>query len=138
MAGIATRQNVVVTFDSLDITQYLDSASLDMTVEQVDTTTLASSGLEISPGMPGFKVPVGGPWAKALDDKLGAQASNPSSTLKTLSVQIGPVGNRVTYTWTSSGTVGAFVGNYKIDFSDPKANFKWDGELAVSGAPTRA
>lgn len=138
MAGTATRQNVVVTFDTLDITQYLDDASLEMTVEQIDTTTLASSGLEISPGMPGFKVPVGGPWAKALDDKLGAQASNPSSTLKTLVLQIGPTGNRVTYTWTAAGTVGAFVGGYTIDFSDPKGVFKWKGELAVSGAPTRA
>lgn len=138
MAGIATRQNVVITFDSLDITQYLDSASLDMTVEQIDTTTLASSGLEISPGMPGFKVPVGGPWFKALDDKLGAQAASPSATLKTLVVQIGPVGNRVTYTWTSASAVGAFIGNYKVDFSDPKGVLKWDGELAVSGAPTRA
>ena len=138
MAGLATRQNIVITFDTLDITQYLDDASLEMTVEQIDTTTLASTGLEISAGMPGFKVPVGGPWRKALDDKLGAQASNPSSTLKTLVVQIGPVGERVTYTWTSSSTVGAFVGNYTVDFSDPKGVIKWSGELAVSGAPTRA
>lgn len=135
MQGIAVRQNVVITYDALQISDYMDDGSLETTVEAVETTTLASSGMETSPGMPSFKVPVGGIYRKALNDKLGVQSASPPSSLKTLVVQIGPSGERVTYTWTASTTVGSFVGNYSIDFSDTKGVIKWKGELAVSGAP---
>ena len=135
MQGIAVRQNVVITFDSLQISDYMDDGSLETTVETIETTTLGSSGVENSPGMPGFKVPVGGIYRKALNDKLGVQSASPPTSLKTLVVQIGPSGERVTYTWTASTTVGAFIGDYTIDFSDPKGVLKWKGTLEISGAP---
>lgn len=134
MQGIAVRQNVVITFDSLQISDYMDDGSLESTVETIETTTLNSTGVENTPGLPSFSVPMGGVWRKALHDKLGAQSAAPSG-LKTLVVQIGPSGERATHTWTASTTVGAFIGDYKLDFSDPKGIIKWSGTLQVSGAP---
>jgi hypothetical protein len=134
MQGIAVRENVVITFDSLQISNYMNDASLETTVETIDTTTFASTGAENSPGMPSFQVPVGGIWRKALNDKLGAQSADPDG-LKTLVIQVGPSGERVTYTWTASSTVGAFIGDYKVDFSEVKGIIKWSGTLQVSGAP---
>lgn len=126
--------NVTVTYDSLDITPYLNTQSLAATIAQIDTTNLASSGDEKIAGSGSWEISVGGMWAKALDDKLGADAVTPPSTLKTLVVVIGPVGAQVTYTWTTN----AFIGNYTIDTTDPKGMIGWSGTLAVSGAPGRS
>lgn len=134
MQGIAVRENVVITYDSLQISDYMNDASLETTVEAIDTTTFASTGAENSPGMPSFKVPIGGIWRKTLHDKLMAHASNPPG-LKTLVAQVGPTGERATHTWTASSTVGAFVGDYKLDFSNPKGIIMWSATLEISGAP---
>lgn len=126
--------NITVTYDSLNITQYLNTASIAAIIAQIDTTNLASSGDEKIAGSGAWEVSVGGMWAKALDDKLGADAVSPPATLKTLVVVVGAGGAQVTYTWTTN----AFVGNYTIDTTDPKGMIGWSGTLAVSGAPGRA
>lgn len=133
-----TLTNLVLTYNSNNITSYLDTASLEATVEAIDTTTLASTAQEKTPGATSYSVPIGGFWAKALDDILGADAVSPPTTLRTFAYQIGPVGNRVTYTWTGSATVGAFISDYKVDASDPMGVIKWTGTLTISGSPTRA
>jgi hypothetical protein len=138
MMPTKTLGNVAITYGALALAQYMDGGSLEATVEAVETTNLASSGQETTPGAPAFSVPISGFWAKALDDVLGADATNPPTTLKNLVVQIGPVGNRVTNTWTGTGTTGAFVSDYKIDFSDPMGMLKWSATLNCSGAPARA
>lgn len=129
--------NVVLTYNGTDITPYLNKASLKAVVKAIDTTNLASSAQQQSPGAPGFTVPVGGMWDKALDDVLGADADDPPDTLRTLVVQIGPVANRVIRTWTSSSTVGAFVSDYSVDTDDPLGKITWSGTLTCSGAPVR-
>lgn len=130
--------NVAVTYGALAMAQYLDGGSLEMTVQAVETTNLASTGAQSTPGAPSVSVPVSGFWDKALDDVLGADAVSPPTTLKNLTVQLGPTGNRVTYSLTGTSTVGAFISDYKIDFSDPMGMLKWSGTLTVSGAPTRS
>jgi hypothetical protein len=125
--------NITVTYDSLNITQYLNTQSLNAVIAQIDTTNLASSGDEKIAGSGAWEVAVGGMWAKALDDKLGADAVTPPSTLKTLVIVVGAAGSTVTYTWTTN----AFVGGYTIDTTDPKGMIGWSGTLAVSGAPSR-
>lgn len=132
-----TLGNVAITYGALSMAQYLDGGSLEAVVEAVETTNLASAGQEKTPGAPSFSVPVSGFWAKALDDVLGADATTPPTTLKGLVVQIGPVGNRVINTWTGTTTTGAFVADYKIDFSDPNGMLKWSGTLMCSGVPAR-
>jgi hypothetical protein len=128
--------NIAITYASLNMTPYLDGGSQEMVVEAVDTTNLASTGKQSTPGTPSVSVPVSGFWDSALDAVLGADAVNPPSTLRNLTVQIGPVGNRRTYTLVGTTTVGAFVSDYKIDFSDPMGMIKWSGTLTVSGIPT--
>lgn len=135
---IKTLTNMVVTYNAVNLSAYLNQASLEVIADAIDTTNLASTAKEQTPAAPGFSLPVGGFWMKALDDVLGADASNPPvTTLRALIIQIGPVGNRVTYTWASTATVGAFVSDYKIDATDPMGMITWSGTLSVSGAPTR-
>lgn len=130
-------KNFVVSYNGTNITPYLNKASQDATVEAIDTTNLASDAREQTPGGTSWSVPVGGMWAKALDDVLGVDAASPPSTLRTLVTEIGPTGGKVTNTWTGSETVGAFVSDYKVDASDPMGVITWSGTLTVSGAPVR-
>jgi hypothetical protein len=133
---IKTLGNIAITYASLAMAPYLDGGSMDMVVEAVETTNLASTGKQSTPGAPSVSVPVSGFWDSALDAVLGADAVSPPTTLRNLTVQIGPSGNRRTYTLTGTSTVGAFISDYKIDFSDPMGMVKWSGTLTVSGIPT--
>jgi hypothetical protein len=130
-------KHVAVSYHGLALAPFLNQASLDNTVEAVDTTTFDSDGKESAPGTPGFSVSVGGPWAKALDDVLGPDGISPPDVLRTLVYTVGPVGGQVIRTWTGSATVGAFISDYKIDASDPMGMITWSGTLTVSGAPVR-
>jgi hypothetical protein len=136
--AIKSLLNIVITYNSNAMAAHLDQASLEATVETIDTTTFASTAQEKTPGATSYSIPVGGPWSKALDDILGADTVSPPSTLRTFVYQIGPSGNRVTYTWTGSATVGAFISDYKVVADDPMGVVKWTGTLTISGAPTRA
>lgn len=131
--------NDVHTYNATNITAYLDQASLDMLVEALDVTNLASSGMTYTPGVFGAEVPIGGAWDKAIDDVFGADTvSPPTTTLRTYVRQVGPVSNRVTYTWTGSSTVGAFISEYKIFTDKVTGILKWSGKLTISGSPVRA
>lgn len=134
---IKTLTNMVVTYNSQDISAYLNQASLEIIKDAIDTTNLASTAKENTPAPPGFSVPIGGFWMAALDAILGVDAAATSDTLRALIVQIGPSGNRATYTRTASGNLGAFVSDYKIDASDPMGVITWSATLSVSGAMTR-
>lgn len=137
-ARVRVLKNVTVSYNSVNLTPYLNQASLENTVEAIDTTTFDSDGKENAPGTPGFSISVGGPWTKALDDALGPDAiSPPEATLRTLVHTVGPTGAKVIRTWTGSATVGAFISNYTVDASDPMGMITWSGTLSVSGAPVR-
>lgn len=130
-------KNVSVVYGTFDMTANLDTASLENTVEAVDTTTFASDGQEQSPGAPGFSVSVGGAWSKALDDVLGLDGAEPPETLRDLVVAFGPTGGKAIRTWDGTETTGAFISNYQIQADNPLQNLKWTGTLTCSGAPVR-
>jgi hypothetical protein len=132
-----TLQNVGVTYNALNLIPYLNQASLQATVQAVDTTNLGSTGQEQSPGAPSFSVPVGGYWAKELDDVLGPDAISPPTTQRTLVVSFGPSGSKVIFTWTGGTYTGAFISDYQIQASDPLGQLTWSGTLTCSGAPAR-
>lgn len=134
---VKTLSNISVTYNSQNISAYLNSASLEIIKDAIDTTNLASTAKETLPAGPGFSVPVGGFWAQALDAILGADASATSDTLRALVVVIGASGSQATYTRTASGNYGAFVSDYKVDASDPLGVITWSATLSVSGAMTR-
>jgi len=131
---VKTQGNVTVTYNSTEITDYLNQQSLEAIVNEIDTTNLGSTSNEKTPGSVNWAVNVGGFWAKALDDLLGPDAVTTPTTLRTLAVVIGASGAQVTYTWTSN----SFVGNYRVEAADPTGVITWSGTLAVSGAPTRS
>lgn len=132
--AVKTQGNITVTYNGSALQAYLNTQSIEAIVNEIDTTTLASTGMEKIPGPSGWSVNVGGFWAKALDDILGPDAISPPATLRTLAVVIGASGAQVTYTWTSN----AFISNYRADASDPNGVWTWTGTLAVSGVPTRS
>ena len=137
--AVKTIGNVTVSYDGNAIAAYLNQASLEAIVSAIDTTNLASTGTETTPGSTGWSVSVGGHWAKALDDILGPDVVAPPSAHVTLIVVIGVAGSTVTYTWTAATQVtGAFVENYTWDASDTQGVITWSGTLAVSGAPVRS
>jgi len=133
MAPVKAQGNVSVVYNSENITNYLNDQSLEAIVNEIDTTTLGGTAAQKTPGSVDWSVNVGGFWEKDLDDALGPDAVSTPSTLRTLVVTIGASGSQVAYTWTSN----AFVGNYRIEASDPKGVITWSGTLAVSGAPSR-
>jgi len=134
---IRAMSNVIVMYGpngaSVDITGACNSAQMNATVNEIETTTLASTGKETTPGQAEWKIECSGPWSKALDDVLGVDVVTPPETKRDASIQFGQVGNRVLYTWDQQ----AFVSNYTVDPSNPSEAITWSGTLVLSGAPTR-
>lgn len=124
--------NITVTYNAVNITQYLDQHTLDAVVNEIETTNLASTGVESSPSTTKWSIKGGGSWAKALDDVLGPDSITPPTTLRNMVVVIGATGAQATYTWTAN----AFISNYSIE-SSAKEVHKWSGTISVNGAPTR-
>lgn len=135
MARTKALQNVSVSYNGSSLQAYLNQASLEATVEAIESTTFASAAMEQGPGAPSFSVSVGGPWSKALDDILRPDVITPPDTLRTLIYYVGPAASRVTYTWTGSATVGAFISDYTVNADNPMGDITWSGTLTVSGAP---
>ncbi len=135
MARTKALQNVGITYDGDNLQSHLNTASLNATVEAIESTTFASSAMEQGPGAPSFSIDIGGPWSKTLDDFLRPDVLTPPDTLKTLVYFVGPSASRVTYTWTGSTTVGAFISNYVVNADNPMGDITWSGTLTVSGSP---
>ena len=134
---IRAMSNVIVMYGadgaSVDITGACNTAQLNATVNEIETTTLASTGKETTPGQSEWKIEVGGPWSLALDNVLGPDVVTPPATKRDASIQFGQTGNQVLYTWDTN----AFVSNYSIDPSNPSEAITWSGTLVLSGSPTR-
>jgi hypothetical protein len=126
-----TRGNVTVTYNSNALTAHLNSTSVEAVVNAIETTHFSSTGAEKIAGTGNWTVNVGGDWSSTLSGYLTPDAVSPPATLRTMVVVIGGV----TYTWTSSSTVGAFIGNLTVDASDPNTKITWKATLEVSGAP---
>lgn len=125
--------NVIVQYNGVDITGACNSAQLASTVNEIETTTLASTGKETTPGQSEWRIECGGPWSKALDDVCGPDMVTPPATKRNASIQFGGTGNKVLYTWTAA----AFISGYNIDASNPSEVINWTGTLVLSGAPAR-
>ena len=130
--AIKANGNVVVTYNSVNITAYCDQADLSAAVERLDTTNLASTAKESTAGDTEWTIAIGGQWAVALDSALAPDAVTPG-TARTASLALDGGAQTVTYTWTSKAEIQDYsVNSATGDF------IKWSGTLALSGAPTRA
>jgi len=128
-------QNVSVSYNGTSLQTHLNTASWNAVTEVIETTTFASSAMEQAAGAASFSIEVGGDWSKTLDDILRPDTISPPDTLRTLVFYLGPVASRVTYTWTGSTTVGAFISNYTVNADNPMNKLTWSGTLTISGAP---
>jgi len=122
--------NVTVSYNSNALAAYLDQASIDAVVNAIETTNLASTGVQNIAGLPSWSVKIGGPWDLTLDGYLGPDAITPPTTLRTLTVGI----DTITYTWTAN----AFISAYSISADGPNGRISWSGTLTTSGVPGRA
>lgn len=122
----------MVMYNSQNITTYCDSADLDAAIEKLETTNLASTGVETITGDAEWSIGLSGMWDNALDAILGPDAVTPG-TKRTASIAYTGSSATVTYTWTTN----ADIENYAIQ-SAVGDFIKWTADLALSGAPNRA
>lgn len=129
--------NYAVVYNGVDLTAYCTQADVEGLVREVEATNLASVGAESSPGSTDWTLKVSGLLEKSLDDVLGKDSIDPPSTFRNLVVTIGPSGTRTTLTWTGSTTEGAFVQSYASQPTESTQLITWQGEIGISGGPTR-
>ena len=130
--AIKSLGNVVVNYNSVNITQYCSQADLKAAIERLDTTNLASTAKESIAGDAEWTISLSGQWATALDTALAPDAVTPG-TARTASIAIDGGAQTVTYTWTST----AEISDYTVT-SSTGAFIGWSGTLSLSGAPGRA
>jgi hypothetical protein len=131
MTARKARGNVTVTYNSNAITAYLDSADLEATIDQLETTNLASTAAESTAGDPSWSISVSGMWDNAIDAILAPDAVTPGTKRTAVMVLTGSSA-AVTYTWTTN----AEIGDYSV--SSAVGDFiKFSATLTLSGAPVR-
>ncbi len=146
-APIRAMSNVIVKYGpaagtAVDITAACNSAQLAATVGEIETTTLASSGKETTPGQTEWSIDCGGPWSRDLDTAIAPDVVTPPTVKRYASIQFGnSAGNIVTYVWdpavAPTNSRSANVSSYNIDASNPSESLNWTGTLVLSGAPVR-
>lgn len=129
---IKSAPNCTVTYNAINVTQYLTTAGLKATVEAIETTNLASTAKESAPGNTDWSLDLAGEWAKALDDAIMPDVITPPATLRTLVVTYGTAGAIATYTWTNK----AFPQAYNPT-ADATTTLKFTATIGVNGAPAR-
>ena len=130
MATLKTAGNVTVVWNSNALTNYLNTASLNGVVNQIESTDFGDSSAQtFIAGLGDWEVPIGGPWDAALDAFLAPDMIAPPTTLRTLVVTIGGV----IFTWTTN----TFLTGYTINASAPADGITWSATIKGSGAPVR-
>jgi hypothetical protein len=132
MAAIKGAGNCVVTYNSVDLSGYINSADMTNTIAELEATVLTSTAEQTVAGLGSYEMTLDGDWTKVLDDSLGPDSV--SGTLRTASIKYGSgAGAMVTYTWTTN----AFITSYNITTA---ANEKigFSATLRLNNAPTRA
>ena len=123
--------NVVVTYNSNNISAYLNQAELAATIAELEGTNLASTVAEYAPSLASYTLSLGGDFAVAADTILGVDALTP--TLRTCSIKFtDSTGANVTYTWTAK----AFITGYSIS-AQATGKIEHTPTLRLSGTPTR-
>jgi len=144
---IRAMSNVIVKYGTtaaaaVDITGACNTAQLAAAVSEIETTTLASTGKETTPGQTEWSIDCGGPWSKELDNALAPDVVTPPTVKRYGFIQFGKTGgNIVSYAWDPviavANSRSAYVSNYTVDASNPSEALSWSGTLVLSGAPVR-
>ena len=122
--------NVTITYNSVDITPYINQAELSATIDELEATDLASTVAEYSPSLAQYNLSLGGDWIQALDNVLGVDALAP--TVRTCVAKFKDEnGAWAQYSWSS-----AFISGYSISAS-ATGKIEHSPEIRLSGTPTR-
>jgi hypothetical protein len=113
------------------VTSYLNSASLEATVDRIETTHFGSTGAESIAGDTTYTVPLAGDWDLALDTALAPEVITTGTKRNFVLTFVGSTGSAI-YTWTSN----AEVGDYKVS-SDATGKITFSATISLSGAPVR-
>jgi len=106
MAAVKGAGSVTVTYNSNNITAYVNSASIAASIAELDTTDLASTAMEYIPGLADFTVSLEAPnWDATLDGYIMPDLLTPAQ--RTLAIAYSDGTNTVTYTWTSTAFLTA-------------------------------
>ena len=122
--------NATVTYNSQNITAYINSVELSATIQELEATDLASSVAEYSPSLAEYALSLGGDWAQALDNILGVDAVAP--TVRTCVIKFtDETGAWVQYSWATS-----FISGFSISAS-ATGKIEHSPSIRLSGTPTR-
>jgi hypothetical protein len=132
MAARKSLGNATVTYNAVNITQYLKQSDLDSTVNRLETTNLTSTGAESIADSTTYSVSFNGFWDKALDDVIAPDVITLGTQRTAIITFVGSTGT-VTYTWTSK----AEIENWKISAAAGQF-ISCSGALALNGAPVRS
>ena len=122
--------HITVTYNSQNITAYLNTVELAATVDELEATDLASTVAEYSPSLAQYNLTIGGDWDQALDNILGVDALAPVT--RTVVVKItDESGDWVQYSWSTG-----FITGYSISAS-ATGKIEHSPSLRLSGTPTR-
>lgn len=112
----------------VDLSQYINSSSLQRLVELLETTCFAATAKTYIAGFKDSKIPIGGFWDATLDAHMEGILGK-----ETVSVELYPEGTgagKVIY------TCEAILISYEMQAGSNQAT-GWSGELQVTGAVTR-
>lgn len=122
--------NTLVTYNSVNITPYINSVELAAAIDELEATNLASTVAQYSPSLANYSLSLGGDWVKALDDALGPDAITP--VVRTCVVKFtDEAGGWVQYSWAVS-----FLTGFSIS-STATGKIEHSPSLRLSGSPTR-
>ena len=77
--GVKGPKNCTFTYNSVNLTAYVDQVDLQMAVAELETTNLDSSAQEFIPGLPNYTADVKvTKWDKVVDDVFGPDAITPA------------------------------------------------------------
>lgn len=121
--------NVTVTYNSNNITAYINEFELSQTVAELERTSLASTVMEYDPSIAEYTLTLNGDWAIALDNILGPDIVSPVTRAVSIAIEDGA--STVTYAWTSGFLTGFNISGSATD------KITHAPSLRLSGPPTR-
>jgi hypothetical protein len=125
-------KNVTFTYNSVNLTAYVDQLDLNMAIAELETTNLDSSAQEFEPGLPGFDASIAiTKWDKVVDDALGPDALAPTKRTAVMAFK-DDSGDTVTYTWTNQ----CFLTGYNISGA-ATGKVTSGPKFRLSGLPSR-
>ena len=121
--------NVTVTYNSQNVTAYINEFELQQTVDELEQTSLASTVMEYRPSIANYSLSLNGDWALAADNIFGPDIVSP--TTRACSIQIEDGASSVTYAWTVGFLTGFSISGSATD------KITHAPEIRLSGPPTR-